>query len=79
MVDYEELLSGNNEIHYQLLDYRQGLDSNLTSNSWQYYHESTGELLVCCSTGVYAFDPDHFSADIQVYQVPTDPASLTEK
>ena len=68
VVDRNELL-GSNEIHYQLLDYRHGLEGSLTPNSWQYYDSSAGLLLLAGNPDVYALDPDHFTAETQVCSV----------
>ena len=75
VVDRDELLSGGDEIHYQLLDYRQGLDYPLVSNSWQYYDETSGLLLLAGSAGIYALNPGLYTAETQIFSVSPDAGS----
>ena len=72
-VDRNELLSGKDEISYDLLDSRRGLNSSLTANSWTWFNDETGELYLACDTGVFVINTNSFSSGTQVYRlsVPT--------
>ena len=72
-VDRNELLSGKDEISYELLDTRRGLNSGLTANSWTWYEADSGELYLPCDTGVFVINTNSFSSSSKVYRlsVPT--------
>ncbi len=72
-VDRNELLSGKDEISYDLLDSRRGLNSSLTANSWTWFNDETGELYLACDTGVFVINTNSFSSGTKVYRmsVPT--------
>ena len=72
-VDRNELLSGRDEITYDLLDSRRGLNSSLTANSWTWFNDETGELYLPCDTGVFVINTNSFSSGSKVYRmsVPT--------
>ena len=72
-VDRNELLSGRDEIAYDLLDSRRGLNSSLTANSWTWFNDETGELYLPCDTGVFVINTNSFSSGSKVYRmsVPT--------
>ena len=72
-VDRNELLSGKDEISYDLLDSRRGLNSSLTANSWTWYNADNGELYLPCDTGVFVINTNTFSSGAKVYRlsVPT--------
>ena len=72
-VDRNELLSGKDEISYDLLDSRRGLNSSLTANAWTWYNEDSGELYLPCDTGVFVINTNTFSSGAKVYRlsVPT--------
>ena len=72
-VDRNELLSGKDEISYDLLDSRRGLNSSLTANAWTWYNEDNGELYLPCDTGVFVINTNTFSSGAKVYRlsVPT--------
>ena len=72
-VDRNELLSGKDEITYDLLDSRRGLNSSLTANSWTWYSSETGELYLACDNGVFVINTNSFAAGAKVYRmsVPT--------
>ena len=73
LVDRNELLSGKDEISYDLLDSRRGLNSSLTANAWTWYNEDSGELYLPCDTGVFVINANTFSSGAKVYRlsVPT--------
>ena len=68
-VDRNELLSGRDEISYELLDSRRGLNSSLTANSWTWFSEETGELFLPCDTGVFVINTASFSSGARVYRM----------
>ena len=72
-VDRNELLSGKDEISYDLLDSRRGLNSSLTANSWTWFNDETGELYLACDTGVFVINTNSFSTGSKIYRlsVPT--------
>jgi len=69
IVDREELLSGKDEISYELLDSKRGLNSSLTANSWTWFNESTGELYLACDTGVFVINTNLFSSTTVAYRI----------
>ena len=73
LVDRNELLSGKDEISYDLLDSRRGLNSSLTANAWTWYNEDSSELYLPCDTGVFVINTNTFSSGAKVYRlsVPT--------
>ena len=73
IVDRNELLSGKDEITYDLLDSRRGLNSSLTANSWTWFNDETGELYLACDTGVFVINTNSFSSGTKIYRlsVPT--------
>ena len=72
-VDRNELLSGRDNIGYELLDTRRGLNSSLTANAWTWFNDETGELYLPCDTGIFVINTNSFSSGTTVYRmsVPT--------
>lgn len=72
-VDRNELLSGKDEISYDLLDSRRGLNSSLTANAWTWFNDESGELYLPCDTGVFVINTNSFSSGTKTYRmsVPT--------
>ena len=72
-VDRNELLSGKDEISYDLLDSRRGLNSSLTANAWTWFNEESGELYLPCDNGVFVINTNSFASGSQIYRmsVPT--------
>ena len=72
-VDRNELLSGKDEISYELLDIRRGLNSSLTANAWTWFNDENGELYLPCDTGVFVINTNGFAAGTKTYRmsVPT--------
>lgn len=68
VVDRDELLSGVEEISYELLDSRRGLNSALTANSWNYYDSEAG-LFLPCDTGVFVLDTKRYDSGSQTYRM----------
>ena len=69
VTDRAELLSGKEEIRYDLLDSRRGLNSSLTANSWTWFSEETGELYLACDTGVFVLSTNKLSGGTKVYRM----------
>ncbi len=68
-VDRTELLSGKEEIGYDLLNSRRGLNGSLTANAWTWFNESTGELSLPCDTGVFVIDTNAVSSGAKLYRM----------
>ena len=68
VVSRAELLSNAEDIHYDLLDSRKGLNSALTANAWN-YGDGQGNLFLCCDKGVFIIDTDRYSADNRSYRM----------
>ena len=68
-VDRNELLSGRDNINYELLDTRRGLNSSLTANAWTWFNDETGELYLPCDTGVFVINTNSFSSGTTVYRM----------
>ena len=68
-VDRNELLSGRDDISYELLDSRRGLNSSLTANSWTWFNDETGELYLPCDTGVFVINTNSFSSGSKIYRM----------
>ena len=73
IVDRNELLSSRDNINYELLDSRRGLNSSLTANAWTWFNDETGELYLPCDTGIFVINTNSFSSGTTVYRmsVPT--------
>ena len=69
VVDHDELLSGKEDIHYDLLDSRRGLTSSLTANSWNYYEAASDSLFLPCDTGVYIISPNGYDSSVHSYRM----------
>lgn len=68
VVSRDELLSGKENISYDLLDSRKGLNSSLTANSWNYY-DGEGSLFLSCDSGVFIADIESYSRGAQTYRM----------
>ena len=68
-VDRNELLSGKDEIAYDLLDSRRGLNSSLTANAWTWFNEETGELYLPCDNGVFVVNTNSFASGAKIYRM----------
>ena len=69
ITDRGELLSGRQDLNYELLDTRRGLNSSLTANSWNWFSKDTGELFLPCDTGVFVINTNRFSSGAKVYRM----------
>ncbi len=69
VVDRDELLSGQKDIHYDLLDSRRGLTSSLTANSWNWYDAESDSLFLPCDTGVYIINPSGYDTRVHTYRM----------
>ena len=68
VVDRDDLLSGVQNLSYDLLDARKGLHSALTANSWNYY-DGSGNLFLSCDTGVFIADINSYSSGAKAYRM----------
>ena len=68
-VDRNELLSGKDEIQYELLDSRRGLNSSLTANAWTWFNDETGELYLPCDNGIFVINTNSFSSGAKVFRM----------
>ncbi len=68
VVDRDELLSGSENITYDLLDARRGLTSALTANSWNYC-DTHGDLFLPCDQGVFIIDTERYTSGINAYRM----------
>ena len=68
-MDRSELLSGRDEISYDLLNSRRGLNGSLTANAWVWYSEESSELYLPCDTGVFVINTVSFSSGARVYRM----------
>ncbi len=69
VTDRAELLSGKEDLRYDLLDSRRGLNSSLTANAWTWYSRETGELYLACDTGVFVLNTGKTSSGSKVYRM----------
>ena len=68
VVSREELLSGEENISFDLLDSKKGLGSALTANSWNYY-DGAGELYLPTDSGVFVLDTEKYKSDTRSYRM----------
>ena len=68
-VDRKELLSAKDELTYDLLNSRRGLNGSLTANAWTWYSEESGELFLPCDTGVFTVNTNSFFSSSNVYRM----------
>ena len=68
-VDRTELLSGREDLSYDLLNSRRGLTGSLTANAWTWYSEESSELYLPCDTGVFVIDTDNLSSSAKLYRM----------
>ncbi len=68
-VNRENLLDDKEEINYDLLDSRRGLNSSLTANAWTWYSEETGELYLPCDTGVFVLNTNNFGNGVRDFRM----------
>ena len=68
VVNRDELLSDTENIAFDLLDARRGLNSSLTANSWNYCDDK-GDLFLPCDHGVYIIDTVRYTSGISAYRM----------
>ena len=68
-VNRDELLSGKEDLSYDLLDARRGLHSSLTANAWTWFDDDTGDLYLPCDTGVFVINTTTFSSGAKTYRM----------
>lgn len=76
VVDYKELLSGN-ELSYKLLDVKSGLEGSITSNSWSYITED-GLMYIPCDNGCYIVNTTNYMLKNVSYRMSVDYAYADE-
>ncbi len=69
IVNREELLSGNGNLSYDLLDVRRGMNGSITPNSWTWYDAEKQALYLPCDTGVYVLNTGAISGGKQYYRM----------
>ena len=69
VVDRDQLLSGELMLDFELLDSRQGLNSALTANSWNYYDSEKGELFLPCDNGVFLVNAGDYASTVKTYRM----------
>ena len=69
VVDRDELLSDSAAIEYELLNYRRGLNSAITANSWNYSDRETGDLFLPCDNGVFIINTNNYDSGAQSYRL----------
>ena len=65
----DELLSGKENISYDLLDVRRGLNGSLTPNAWIWFNPEQQELYLPCDIGVFVLDTASVSGATQYYRM----------
>ncbi len=68
-VNRTELLSGRDDLSYDLLDTRRGLNGSLTANAWTWYDAETGELYLPCDTGVFVLNTGSLSSGVRLFRM----------
>ncbi len=68
VVSRDELAADKAEMAYELLDFRLGLNSALTANSWN-YHDDHGDLFLPCDQGVFIIDTGRYTQGIRSYRM----------
>lgn len=68
VVDKQELLSGKEEVEYQLLNSNAGLGNALTPNAWNYVDENE-VLYFSTDSGVTCMDLNHYNTSIRSYRM----------
>ena len=69
VVSRDELLSDKENIEYELLNFRRGLNSAITANSWNYCERATGDLFLPCDNGVFIINAYLYGAGAQNYRL----------
>ena len=69
IVDREELLDGKENLAYDLLDVRRGLNASITPNSWTCFNGEKNELYLPCDIGVYVLNTEFQSGRTQYYRM----------
>ena len=69
VVDREELLSGKEDLAYDLLDARRGLEGSLTANSWIWFNEETKDLYLPSNRGVFVLNTAGSTVESRLYRM----------
>ncbi len=68
VVDREDLLSGQENLGFELLDSKRGLKRALTANSWD-YKDADDNLYLCCDSGVYMMNMQSYASERKSYRL----------
>ena len=69
VVNRDELLSDKETVEYELLNFRRGLNSALTANSWNYSDPETGDLFLPCDNGVFIINANQYDDGVQNFRL----------
>ena len=68
VVRREDLVEDRENMPYELLDARSGLNTAITANSWNYY-DGKGDLFLPCDTGAYIIDIENYNHEENAYRM----------
>lgn len=77
VVDRDTLISGD-EVDYELLDGKAGLNSALTANSWNYC-EDNRYLYLSCDSGVFQIDMENYGRESKSYRMMISSVKVDDK
>ena len=69
IVNREDLLSGEEDFSYDMLNARRGLTGSLTANAWTWFDGASGDLYLPCDNGVYVINTRNLSGGARVYRM----------
>ena len=69
VVRRDDILSDSDSVEYELLNYRQGLNSTLTANSWIYFDREKGRLFLPCDNGVFMINAYEYAGGAQNFRL----------
>ncbi|MCR4745949.1 MAG: response regulator [Lachnospiraceae bacterium] len=67
IVDYEDYISGSEDLKYTLLDTKDGLPGSLTSNAWNWVGNDK-QLYMAGNNGVYELDTKNYRSKVKDYR-----------
>ncbi len=75
VVSRDDLVADKENMTYDLLDSRRGLNSALTANSWN-YADDEGDLFLSCDKGMFIIDTDRYAISTRSYRMNLTSVSL---
>ena len=75
VVSRDDLVADKENMTYDLLDARRGLNSALTANSWN-YADDEGDLFLSCDKGMFIIDTDRYAISTRSYRMNLTSVSL---